>query len=222
MGILKKLFNSISRERQKREKFEELEEDGEEEFVNSQKATWLVNRGIYYRTNGMLDEALRDFEEALQLKSDHLGAHYSKALVYVVKGEIDKVQKLLREMPDEMRVDGNVVARKGDILNDLYNNLSAAVQSGEVPSAWLDVIPSGLKRAKIAHDKKESTVILVSAGERRIEVLKEVRAITGLDLKGAKDLVDNAPKPVKEGISENEAKMIQMRLRAAGATVEVR
>ena len=65
-------------------------------------------------------------------------------------------------------------------------------------------------------------VILKDAGAQKIQVIKEVRALTGLGLKEAKDLVDGAPKPVKEGVPEDEAKKIKETLEAAGATIEVK
>ena len=68
----------------------------------------------------------------------------------------------------------------------------------------------------------EVSVILASAGANKIAVLKEVRAITGLGLKEAKDLVDAAPKPVKENIKKEEAEAIKKQLEAAGATIEVK
>jgi large subunit ribosomal protein L7/L12 len=76
--------------------------------------------------------------------------------------------------------------------------------------------------APAAEEKTEFSVILASAGEKKIQVIKEVRAITGLGLKEAKDLVDGAPKPVKEGISKTEAEEIQKKLVDAGATVELK
>jgi tetratricopeptide (TPR) repeat protein len=119
MGILKKFFESGAREREKREKFKELEEVEDEESINALKAIWLVSRGNYYGDKGMLDEALEDFKEALQLKPDHLPAHVSRALVYTKRGEMEKVQKLLEEMPEEMKIGGNVVGRKRDMLDSL-------------------------------------------------------------------------------------------------------
>lgn len=68
----------------------------------------------------------------------------------------------------------------------------------------------------------EVTVVLASAGANKIAVLKEVRTITGLGLKEAKDLVDAAPKPVKENIKKEEAEAIKKQLEAAGATVEIK
>lgn len=71
-------------------------------------------------------------------------------------------------------------------------------------------------------EQTEFTVVLASFGEKKIEVIKEVRGITGLGLKEAKDLVEAAPKPVKEGVSKDEANKIKAQLEAAGAKVELK
>lgn len=71
-------------------------------------------------------------------------------------------------------------------------------------------------------EKTEFDVILITAGDKKIPVLKVVREITGLGLKEAKDLVDNAPKPVKEGIKKEEAEKIKAQLEEAGAQVEIK
>ena len=73
-----------------------------------------------------------------------------------------------------------------------------------------------------AEEKTEFTVVLASAGAQKINVIKEVRAITNLGLKEAKDLVEAAPKPVKEGVNKDEAAKIKKQLEAAGATVELK
>ncbi len=73
-----------------------------------------------------------------------------------------------------------------------------------------------------AADKSEFDVILTAAGDKKINVIKEVRTITGLGLKEAKDLVEAAPKPVKEGASKDEAEEIKKKLEEAGASVEVK
>jgi len=73
-----------------------------------------------------------------------------------------------------------------------------------------------------AEEQTEFTVVLASFGEKKIEVIKEVRGITGLGLKEAKDLVEAAPKPVKEGVSKDEANKIKAQLVAAGAKVELK
>ena len=74
----------------------------------------------------------------------------------------------------------------------------------------------------VAEEKTEFEVVLASAGASKINVIKEVRTITGLGLKEAKDLVEGAPKPVKEGVSKDEAEQIKAKLEEAGATVEVK
>jgi large subunit ribosomal protein L7/L12 len=73
-----------------------------------------------------------------------------------------------------------------------------------------------------AEEQTEFDVILAATGEKKINVIKEVRAITGLGLKEAKDLVEGAPKPVKEGVSKEEAAKLKEQLEGAGATVEVK
>ena len=76
--------------------------------------------------------------------------------------------------------------------------------------------------APAAEEKTEFTVVLAAAGDKKIEVIKEVRAITGLGLKEAKDLVEGAPKPVKEGVNKDEAEKIKAQLEKAGAKVELK
>jgi large subunit ribosomal protein L7/L12 len=76
--------------------------------------------------------------------------------------------------------------------------------------------------APAAEEKTEFTVILAATGEKKIEVIKEVRAITGLGLKEAKDLVEGAPKPVKEGVNKDEAAKIKATLEKVGAKVELK
>ena len=76
--------------------------------------------------------------------------------------------------------------------------------------------------AAAAEVQTEFSVILTAAGEKKINVIKEVRAITGLGLKEAKDLVEGAPKPVKEGVNKDEAAKLKKQLEDAGATVEVK
>lgn len=76
--------------------------------------------------------------------------------------------------------------------------------------------------AAAAEEQTEFTVVLAAAGDKKIEVIKEVRAITGLGLKEAKDLVEGAPKPVKEGVSKDEAGKLKEQLEKAGAKVELK
>jgi large subunit ribosomal protein L7/L12 len=81
---------------------------------------------------------------------------------------------------------------------------------------------AGAAPAAAAEEKTEFNVILAAAGAQKINVIKEVRAITGLGLKEAKDLVEGAPKPVKEGVNKDEAEKIKKQLEGAGATVELK
>jgi large subunit ribosomal protein L7/L12 len=76
--------------------------------------------------------------------------------------------------------------------------------------------------AAVVEEKTEFTVMLAAIGEKKIEVIKEVRALTGLGLKEAKDLVEGAPKPVKEGVTKDEAEKIKATLEKVGAKVELK
>ena len=76
--------------------------------------------------------------------------------------------------------------------------------------------------AEVAEEQTEFTVVLTAGGDKKINVIKEVRAITGLGLKEAKDLVEGAPKPVKEGVNKTEAADLKKKLEDDGATVEVK
>ena len=82
--------------------------------------------------------------------------------------------------------------------------------------------PAGGAAAAPAEDQTEFTVVLAAAGDKKIEVIKDVRAITGLGLKEAKDLVEGAPKPVKEGATKEDAEKIKAQLEKAGAKVELK
>ena len=82
--------------------------------------------------------------------------------------------------------------------------------------------PAAGAAAPAAEEKTEFTVMLMAAGEKKIEVIKEVRALTGLGLKEAKDLVEGAPKNVKEGVSKDEAEKVKAQLEKAGAKVELK
>jgi len=103
----------------------------------------------------------------------------------------------------------------GDYLKEEY---------GIEPAAGAAVMMAGPAAQGQAEEKEEKTsfdVILKEFGDKKIQVIKEVRALTGLGLKEAKDLVDNAPKPVKEGLSKEDAEAAQQKLEAVGAVVEV-
>ena len=93
---------------------------------------------------------------------------------------------------------------------------AAAVAVAAAPGA------GGGAAAAAAEEKTEFTVVLAAAGEKKIEVIKEVRALTGLGLKEAKDLVEGAPKNVKEGVNKDEAAKIKATLEKVGAKVELK
>ncbi len=94
--------------------------------------------------------------------------------------------------------------------------------SAAAPAVMAVGAPAAGPAAKAAEEQTEFTVVLAGVGEKKIQVIKEVRAITSLGLKEAKDLVDGAPKPVKEGISKTEAEEIKKKLEEVGATVELK
>ena len=100
-----------------------------------------------------------------------------------------------------------------NILKDEY---------GIEPAAGGAVVMAAAEGGAAAEEKDEFDVILVSPGDKKIAVIKEVRAITGLGLKEAKDVVDAGGKAVKEGVSKAEAEEIKEKLEAAGATVELK
>ena len=93
--------------------------------------------------------------------------------------------------------------------------------SAAAPMA-MAAMPGGGGDEGPAEEQTEFTVVLVAFGEQKIAVIKEVRAITGLGLKDSKDLVEAAPKPVKEGVTKEEAEEMKKKLEEAGATVEVK
>ena len=104
-------------------------------------------------------------------------------------------------------------------INELVKALEEAW--GVSAAAAVAVAPAG-GAAAAAEEKTEFDVILAAAGANKVAVIKEIRAITGLGLKDAKDLVDGAPKKVKEAIAKDEAEKIAEQLKKAGATVEVK
>jgi len=107
-------------------------------------------------------------------------------------------------------------------LNEAVKKLEEKYGVTAAVAAPVAAAPGAPAAAAAAAEKTEFTVVLAGIGEKKIQVIKEVRAITGLGLKEAKDLVDGAPKTVKEGIAKQEAADIKAKLEAAGATVEVK
>jgi large subunit ribosomal protein L7/L12 len=117
------------------------------------------------------------------------------------------------------------------IVNDLSSLtvLEAAELSKLLEEKWgvsaaapVAVAAASAAAAAPVEEKTEFTVMLIAAGDKKIEVIKEVRAITGLGLKEAKDLVEGAPKPVKEGANKADAEAMKKKLEAAGAKVELK
>ena len=106
-------------------------------------------------------------------------------------------------------------------LNDL---VKAFEEKFGVSAAALAVAAPGAAGAgaAAAEEKSEFTVVLAASGDQKVEVIKVVRAVTGLGLKEAKELVDGAPKPIKEGLSKADAEDLQKKLEAAGAKVELK
>jgi large subunit ribosomal protein L7/L12 len=104
-------------------------------------------------------------------------------------------------------------AELAKLLEDKWGvSAAAAVAVAAGPSA----------AAAVAEEQTEFTVVLAAVGDKKIEVIKEVRALTGLGLKEAKDLVEGAPKPVKEGVNKDEAEKVKAQLEKAGAKVELK
>jgi len=101
------------------------------------------------------------------------------------------------------------------MLEEKWGVSAAAAVAVAAPAA-------GGAAAAAAEEKTDFTVVLASAGEKKIEVIKEVRALTGLGLKEAKDLVEGAPKNIKEGVAKDEANKIKATLEKVGAKVELK
>lgn len=119
------------------------------------------------------------------------------------------------------------------IVEDLSNLtvLEAAELSKMLEEHWgvsaaapvaVAAAPGAAAEAAVEEEKDEFDVVLASVGDKKINVIKEVRGITGLGLKEAKDLVESAPKAVKEGVAKAEAEEIKGKLEAAGATIELK
>jgi large subunit ribosomal protein L7/L12 len=106
-------------------------------------------------------------------------------------------------------------AELSKLLEEKWGVSAAAAVAVAAPAA-------GGGGAAAAEEKTDFQVVLASAGDKKIEVIKEVRAITGLGLKEAKDLVEGAPKPLKEGVAKDEAEKIKAQLEKVGAKVELK
>jgi large subunit ribosomal protein L7/L12 len=107
-------------------------------------------------------------------------------------------------------------------LSELVKELEAKFGVSAAAPMVMAAATAGGAAAVVAEEKTEFDVILMSFGAEKIQVIKEIRAITSLGLKEAKDLVEGVPKPVKEGIAKAEADEIKKKLEAVGATVEIK
>ncbi len=107
-------------------------------------------------------------------------------------------------------------------LSELIKEMEEKFGVSAAATAVAVAAPAAGGAAPAAEEKTEFTVVLAAAGEKKVEVIKVVRAATGLGLKEAKDLVDGAPKPVKEGVSKADAEALKKQLEEAGAKVELK
>jgi large subunit ribosomal protein L7/L12 len=122
----------------------------------------------------------------------------------------------LQKIVDELS--GLTVLEAADLAKMLEEKWGVSAAAAVAVAAG----PAGGAAAAAAEEKTEFTVVLASAGDKKIEVFKEVRALTGLGLKEAKDLVEGAPKTVKEGVAKDEANKIKATLEKVGAKVELK
>ena len=127
----------------------------------------------------------------------------------------EKLDKLYQELSGLTVLEISELVK---LLEDKWGVSAAAA----MPAFAMPAASAGGAAAEAVEEKTEFDVILAEAGAQKINVIKEVRAITGLGLKEAKDLVEAAPKPVKEGVSKAEAEEIKKKIEAAGAKVEVK
>ncbi|MDO9264797.1 MAG: 50S ribosomal protein L7/L12 [Desulfosalsimonadaceae bacterium] len=111
------------------------------------------------------------------------------------------------------------VLELSEMVKDLEEKFGV---SAAAPVAVAAVAGAGAAPAAAVEEQTEFNVILTAFGDKKIQVIKEVRAITGLGLKEAKDMVEGVPAPVKEGISKEDAEKIKAQLEAAGAQVEIK
>ena len=122
----------------------------------------------------------------------------------------------LQKIVDELS--GLTVLEAADLAKMLEEKWGVSAAAAVAVAAG----PAGGGAAAAAEEKTDFTVVLASAGDKKIEVIKEVRALTGLGLKEAKDLVEGAPKTVKEGVAKDEAAKIKATLEKVGAKVELK
>ncbi len=125
---------------------------------------------------------------------------------------MSKIEKLVDELS------GLTVLEAAELAKALEEKWGVSAAAAVAVAA----APGGGAAAPVVEEQTEFTVVLAAAGDKKIEVIKEVRAITGLGLKEAKDLVEGAPKPVKESATKEEAEKIKATLEKVGAKVELK
>ena len=121
---------------------------------------------------------------------------------------MEKIEKLLEE------IDALTVVELADLVKAIEEKYGVSAVAAAAPAA-------GAAAGEAAEEKSSFDVVLASAGDQKIKVIKVVRDATGLGLKEAKDLVDGAPKTVKEGVSKDEAEEIKAKFTEAGAVIEL-
>lgn len=125
----------------------------------------------------------------------------------------DKIEELIKS------IEGMTVLELSDLVKALEEKFG--VQAA-MPAQVVAGPAGGGVQAAAVEEKSTFTVVLANVGTNKISVIKEVRAMTNLGLKEAKDLVDSAPKPIKEGVTKEEAEQMKKKLEAVGATVELK
>jgi large subunit ribosomal protein L7/L12 len=116
-------------------------------------------------------------------------------------------------------IEGMTVLELSELVKELEEKFGV---SAAAPVAVAAVATAGAAQSAPDEEKTEFDAVLTGFGDQKIQVIKEVRAITGLGLKEAKDLVEGVPKPIKEGVSKGEAAEIKAKIEKAGGTVEVK
>jgi large subunit ribosomal protein L7/L12 len=119
-------------------------------------------------------------------------------------------------------IEGMTVLDLSSFVKELEERLGVSAAMAVPSMAPGAAAGTAAGQAPVEEEKTEFTIVLASAGEKKIQVIKEVRTITGLGLKEAKDLVEGAPKTVKEGVSKEEVEKFKKQLEAAGAKVEIK
>jgi len=161
------------------------------------------------------EEVKKQKEEQLQEGQEE---HKEKEPEVEEKKEDVKLSKKVKDIIDA--VEKLSVLELSSLVKALEDKFGVSAQAMQV--AAVPVSQGQAQAPSQGEEKSTFDVILASAGEKKIQVIKEVRTITQLGLKEAKDLVDKAPQPIKEGVSKEEAEKIKTQLEAQGATVELK